>query len=82
MTERERQKFVEATKNWFYCDNIVHPFHEGQFALLKMSEPQCFILIRDDAAGMYANWEEFKKLAEINFFKPADRKNADLKKFL
>lgn len=82
MTEREHQKFVEATKNWWYCDNIIHEHHEGQFALLKMDFPQCFILIRDDAAGMYANWAEFKEIAEVNFFNPSDRQKADLERIL
>jgi hypothetical protein len=82
MTERERQKFVEATKHWWWCDNIVHPFHEGQMALLKMSEPQCFILLRDMADAYFARWEDFKRIAEINFFNPADRASANLEEIL
>lgn len=72
-----RQQSFERSKNWWYCENMIQ--HPEQVGLLKMDFPQLFILIRDYGDAYFADFEEFRShIAEINFFDPSERKNADL----
>ena len=72
-----RQQSVERSKNWWYCENMIH--HPEQVGLLKMDFPQVFILIRDYGEAYFADFEEFRShIAEINFFDPSERNKADL----
>jgi hypothetical protein len=79
MTEKE---YIERTLNWWVCDNIVHPIHDGQIGLLSLNEPQVFILLRDGDQVFYG-YEDFKNnLAELNFLRPSDRATADIEAIL
>lgn len=76
-----RQNALETSKHWWLCENIIN--HAGQVALLRMDFPQVFILIRDYGESYFANFDEFKNsIAEVNFFNPQDRKEADLDEIL
>lgn len=71
------------TFNWWYCDNFVHPRHQGQIGLLYMGEPRVFILIRDDADCYFSSFEEFKEhLAEVHFFYPEERDTTNIDRLL
>lgn len=71
-----REEAMKLSQPWWYCDNIV--CHKGQIGLLRMDFPQVFILIRDDER-IYCTYEEFRDcIAEVNFFNPEDRKDADI----
>lgn len=76
------QEYIERTLNWWMCDNIVHPIHDGQIGLLSLNEPQVFILLRD-GDQIFHDYEDFKQnLAELNFLRPADRELYDIDKIL
>lgn len=77
----KRKELVKRCENWWCADNIL--CHNGQIALIKMDFPQVFILIRDYAETMFTDIDEFKKgIAEVNFFNPADREEADIDEIL
>lgn len=79
--DKARKKAIERCQHWWLADNIVS--HPGQIALIKMDFPQVFILIRDYAEAMFADFEEFKDgIAEVNFFNPADRDEANIDEIL
>lgn len=70
-------------KDWWYCDNIVAPEHEGQLGLLHMGEPRVFILIRSYADSSFATFEEFSEnIAEVNFLDWRYRERADIDSIL
>ena len=72
----------ERTLNWYMCDNIVHPVHRGQIGLLHMGFPRVFILIRDYGQS-FTDFDNFRNhVAEVNFFSPADREDANIEELL
>lgn len=72
----------ERTLNWYMCDNIVHPAHNGQIGLLHMGFPRVFILIRDYGQS-FTDFDNFRNhVAEVNFFSPADREDANIEELL
>lgn len=74
-------KYIERTTNWWYCDNIVT--HKGEIGLLHMGFPRVFVLIRDQADIAFASYEEFSEhIAEVNFFTPSEREEANLEEIL
>lgn len=76
-----RKKAIERCEHWWLADNIVS--HPGQIALIKMDFPQVFILIRDYGEAMFAGFYDFKdRIAEVNFFNPADRGGANIEEIL
>lgn len=76
-----RQQAIRHSESWWLCENIIN--HAGQVALLRMDFPQVFILIRDYGESYFANFDEFKdSIAEVNFFRPQDRKKANLDEIL
>ena len=76
-----RKKAIERCEHWWLADNIVS--HPGQIALIKMDFPQVFILIRDYGEAMFAGFYDFKdRIAEINFFNPADRGGVNIEEIL
>ena len=62
-----RQQSFERSKNWWYCENMIQ--HPEQVGLLKMD------FLGEESM---ANAENRSHIAEINFFDPSERKNADL----
>ena len=76
-----RKKAIERCEHWWLADNIVS--HPGQIALIKMDFPQVFILMRDYGEAMFAGFYDFKdRIAEVNFFNPADRGGANIEEIL
>lgn len=74
---------TNETLNWWYCDNIVHPQHQGQIGLLHLGEPMAFVLVRDYADAYFSSYDEFcEHIAEVNFLHPEDRANADIDELL
>lgn len=74
---------INETLNWWYCDNIVHPQHQGQIGFLHLGEPMAFVLVRDYADAYFASYVEFREhIAEVNFLHPGDRENADIDELL
>lgn len=79
--DKARKKAIERCEHWWLADNIVS--HPGQIALIKMDFPQVFVLIRDYAEAMFADFDDFKRrIAEVNFFNPADRDEANIDEIL
>lgn len=73
-----RQK---ETSTWWFCENVID--HRGQVGLLRMDFPRVFVLIRDYGASYFASFEEFKNnIAEINFFNPSERAEANLEEII
>lgn len=71
--------YEERTLNWWYCDNIVHPKHEGHVGLLHLESPSVFVLIRDYADMYFRSYEEFAEhIAEVNFLYPEEREETDI----
>jgi hypothetical protein len=71
--------YEERTLNWWYCDNIVHPKHEGHVGLLHLGSPSVFVLIRDYADMYFRSYEEFSEhIAEVNFLYPEEREETDI----
>lgn len=69
----------EKTFNWWYCDNCVHPRHQGQIGLLHLGEPNVFILIKDDADVCFCSFEDFSAhIAEVHFLYPEEKIAADM----
>ena len=78
---KARKKAIERCQYWWFADNIVS--HPGQIALIKMDFPQVFILIRDYGETMFAGFDDFKnRIAEVNFFNPADREETNIEEIL
>lgn len=76
-----RKEAISRSTHWWYCDNVLN--QSGKFGLLKMDFPQCFILIRDDEKALFCDFDGFRDhVAELNFFNPADRKEADVEGIL
>lgn len=76
------KKYIERTLNWWVCDNLVHPTHDGQIGLLSLNEPQVFILLRN-GDDIFASYEDFrKKISELNFLRPQDRATADIEQVI
>lgn len=72
---------IERSKSWWYCDNIVN--HKGQLGLLRMDFPRVFILIRNYEEAFFCSFEEFRdNIAEVNFFSPSEREEADIEDIL
>lgn len=72
-----RHAAIQRSASWWFCENIVN--HPGQVGLLRMDFPQVFILIRNYADIYPGTYEHFRdNVAEVNFFNPKDRKNADV----
>lgn len=84
MNNREktiREEAMRRSQHWWFCDNILH--HANQVGLLRMDFPQVFILIRDYDEAYFATFEQFKSnIAEVNFFTPSERANADVEQIL
>ena len=79
--DKARKKAIERCQYWWFADNIVS--HPGQIALIKMDFPQVFILIRDYRETMFAGFDDFKnRIAEGNFFNPADREETNIEEIL
>lgn len=79
--EQTRETAIKRSEHWWYCDNVVN--HPNTIGLLKMDFPQVFILIRDYEEAYFASYEDFSHgIAEINFFNPADREDADMEEIL
>lgn len=79
--DRTRRDAIEASQNWWYCDNILN--HPEQVGLLRMSFPRVFILIRNYDIAYWADFEEWKKdIIELNFFNPSERAEADIDSIL
>ena len=79
--DKARKKAIERCEHWWFADNIVS--HPGQIALIKMDFPQVFILIRGYGETMFAGFDDFKnRIAEVNFFNPADREEANIEEIL
>lgn len=77
MQQEELQRIKEQTRSWWYCENIVN--HPDQVGFLRMDFPQVFILLRHVDEDYFCDFEAFKtRVAEINFFNPRDRQNADI----
>ena len=75
--------YEERTLNWWYCDNIVHPHHEGHVGLLHLGSPSVFVLIRDYADMYFRSYEEFAEhIAEVNFLYPEERDETDIDSLL
>lgn len=71
--------YEERTLNWWYCDNIVHPKHDGHVGLLHLGSPSVFVLIRDYADMYFRTYEEFSEhIAEVNFLYPEEREETDI----
>ena len=80
-TKTVREEAMERSVSWWYCDNILH--HPEQIGLLRMDFPRVFILIRDYADACFASFDEFMDhVAEVNFFVPAEREEADIEEIL
>lgn len=76
----KRQEAIERSQHWWFCENIVN--HKGQIGLLRMDFPRVFILIRD-YDQTFTSFEEFSQnVAELNFFNPSDRPEADTEEIL
>lgn len=72
-----RQNALETSKHWWLCENIIH--HKEQVGLLRMDFPRVFVLIRDYGESYFASFDEFKQhIAELNFFNPKDREEANI----
>lgn len=77
------EDYEKRTLNWWYCDNLVHPQHEGQIGLLHLGEPSVLILVRDYADMYFRSYEEFSShIAEVNFLYPEERQTTDLEELL
>ena len=75
--------YEDRTLNWWYCDNIVHPQHDGHVGLLHLGSPSVFVLIRDYADMYFRSYEEFAEhIAEVNFLYPEERELTDLEELL
>ena len=73
--DKQRQEAINRSTSWWFCENIVN--RKGQIGLLRMDFPRVFILIRD-YRQTFTSFEEFcRNIAEVNFFDPADRPDAD-----
>ena len=76
-----RQQAIKDSEHWWYCDNIVN--HPGEVGLLRMDFPRVFVLIRDEADSYFISFEEFRDhVAEVNFFTPSEREEADIEAIL
>lgn len=65
---------IDDTLNWFFCDNIVHPAHEGQIGLLHMGFPRAFVLVRDYGGSLFCEFDDFSEhIAEVVFFDTDDK---------
>ena len=68
------ENYIENTFNWYDCDNIVHPKHNGQAGLLHLGEPCVFILMKDYESSYWADFDQWKNdLIEVNFLYPEER---------
>lgn len=81
MNQRQvRNEAIRRSEHWWYCDNILN--HPGQIGLLRMDFPRVFILVRDDN-DLVCEFEHFRdSIAELNFFNPSDREDADTEEIL
>lgn len=61
------QKYVAC----WYCDNIVD--HPEQVGLLHLSFPRCFVLIPNSCDFAFADFDEFLKIARVNWLDPSDK---------
>ncbi len=52
---------------------------DGQIGLLKMDFPRVFVLVRNYGDIYPGTFEEFRdNVAEVNFFSPSERQEADI----
>lgn len=76
-----RKEAISASAHWWFCENIVS--HNGEIGLLRMDFPRVFVLIRDYAEAYPCEFEDFKEhIAEVNFFTPSERADADIDSIL
>ena len=54
----------------WYCDNLVD--HPTQVGLLHLGFPRCFILIPSSGDFYFATFDEFLKVAQVNWLDPSD----------
>lgn len=74
-------KDLETFGSWWFGENIL--CHHGQIALIRMDFPRVFILIRDYSEAYPCTFEGFKdKIAEVNFFNPREREDANIEDIL
>lgn len=55
----------------FMCDNLID--HPGEIGLLHLDFPRCFILIKDLGGFWLSDFDNFLKLAKVNWLDPNDR---------